>query len=345
LVARHINVVSLQAPKMLGALTGLLEKRLLAEQASEDAYSEDLLLTKKERLLLEEERPEDWVLSPPPRRSVHVRFKVASKYITEALRCVRNAVQLDRIDRGNTLDFARDLKKAAEQGALRSDGEKVHKRPVVSLWRPDASDLFIKALLLRCMNDEAALHLEERRVQRTVKTSTYNCWLWQLVENIRSPTLFEMATKNRLGFDDADDPLAYGWQRLSTKLRNVDDLVADVVTAMTNEGLSPNAHTLDALIQLKIQCVEQGLVPVSQGNPLTTIQDLFNQYGSKPSVESYSNILMGFLRAGDHDEARRAVYVAFHLWPHDDYDSSRPHHYFSRKNIERLFDNHMADLY
>jgi hypothetical protein len=202
---------------------------------------------------------------------------------------VRKAIFSDRIDRGNVLGFARDLKTAAERGALSLEGDLVHKRSTVSLWRPDASDLLIKALLLRCLNDEAYAHLEERRAQGTVKTSTYNCWIWQLLENIRSPELFSLATANRLGFDDADDPLAYGWGRLSTKLRHVDDLVGDVLTAMNNDGLAPNAHTLDALIQLKVHCAEQGLIPHSQANPLSTIQDLFNQYGSKPSVESQEN--------------------------------------------------------
>lgn len=115
------------------------------------------------------------------------------------------------------------------------------------------------------------------------------------------------------------------------------DEVENVLTAMANDGVSPSAATIDNIINFHIT-VEDPQAAV------TAIQDMFTQYGARPTAPTFVYLLAGLLAAGDHYEARRAVYVLNQLWPLDEKTQTRPSNMLSQRELTDLFATYDAEI-
>uniref|UniRef100_A0A7S3JWZ6 Uncharacterized protein n=1 Tax=Aureoumbra lagunensis TaxID=44058 RepID=A0A7S3JWZ6_9STRA len=121
--------------------------------------------------------------------------------------------------------------------------------------------------------------------------------------------------------------------------QNIRESIEDILTALTNDGLKPNADTIDILLSF---FSEQQNDPATA---ITFIQDFFNQYESRPSPISFVHFLASLLEKGEHDEARRAVYVLDQLWPLDHNTNTRDADMLTNDELYNLFEHYGASLH
>lgn len=115
------------------------------------------------------------------------------------------------------------------------------------------------------------------------------------------------------------------------------DDVENVLTAMANDGVSPSAATIDNIINFHIRMEDPQAA-------VTAIQDMFTQYGARPTPPTFVYLLAGLLAAGDHYEARRAVFVLNQLWPLDEETQTRPSNMLSQTELAHLFATYDAEI-
>jgi len=85
----------------------------------------------------------------------------------------------------------------------------------------------------------------------------------------------------------------------------------DVMTLMTNRGIKPDEVTIDSFLlgYLNSKRPESGI---------SMVQSCFNQYGCRPSKESYFKVLSMLLEDGQGFEASRTASIFRQLWPSDE---------------------------
>ena len=255
----------------------------------------------------------------------HKRWSLAKDYVTEALRTVAVASR-NMTDPSDLVDWAAHLAYHAARSDLKPDPtSSAHlgfpKRRVLTIAGVNA--LF-----------EALVYVDRRHDAK------------RLLEAMRDR---ESPPPNLSRYTGSDEnvhaayypgPNAYTFNVLLRDLARRHahpDNAEDVITAMCNDGIEPNADTVAAMIDIH-------RVRDDRSAAVTAVQDLYNQFGVRPHALIYVNFLAVLLHNGDHYEARRAVSVLDQLWPADALTGLRDDDMLSDADLFFLFDHYGASL-